>query len=54
MLYFISEQAAYITGQTLAVDGGISIAALRALSRPASVDSVGTASPVGSGASAGG
>ncbi len=41
VLYFISEKAAYITGQTLAVDGGISIAALRALSRPASVDSIG-------------
>ena len=41
VLYLISEKAAYITGQTLAVDGGISIAALSALSRPASVDSVG-------------
>ncbi|MGE5156469.1 MAG: SDR family NAD(P)-dependent oxidoreductase, partial [Betaproteobacteria bacterium] len=41
VLYFLSEQAAYVTGQTLAVDGGISIAALRALARPASVDSVG-------------
>ena len=41
VLYFLSEQADYVTGQTLAVDGGISIAALRALARPASVDSVG-------------
>ena len=51
VLYLISEKAAYITGQTLAVDGGISIAALNALSRPASVDSVGSVGsvdPVGS------
>lgn len=41
VLYLIGESAAYITGQTLAVDGGISIAALRAMPRPASVDSVG-------------
>jgi NAD(P)-dependent dehydrogenase (short-subunit alcohol dehydrogenase family) len=41
VLYFISDRAAYVTGQTLAVDGGISISALRALARPASVDSVG-------------
>lgn len=42
VLFLIGEDAAYITGQTLAVDGGISISALRALSRPASVDAVGT------------
>lgn len=42
VLFLVGEDAAYITGQTLAVDGGISISALRALSRPASVDAVGT------------
>lgn len=42
VMFLISEQASYITGQTIAVDGGISISALRGMSRPASVDTVGT------------
>lgn len=42
VMFLISEQANYITGQTIAVDGGISISALRGMSRPASVDTVGT------------
>jgi NAD(P)-dependent dehydrogenase (short-subunit alcohol dehydrogenase family) len=42
VMFLIGENATYITGQTIAVDGGISISALRGMSRPAAVDSVGT------------
>lgn len=42
VMFLISDSASYITGQTLAVDGGISISALRGMSRPVAVDSVGT------------
>lgn len=38
VLFLASPEAAYITGQTLAVDGGISRTALARLSRPADVD----------------
>jgi NAD(P)-dependent dehydrogenase (short-subunit alcohol dehydrogenase family) len=38
VLFLASPEAAYITGQTLAVDGGISRTALARLSRPATVD----------------
>ncbi len=41
VMFLLSDSAGYITGQTLAVDGGISISTLRGMSRPAAVDSVG-------------
>jgi NAD(P)-dependent dehydrogenase (short-subunit alcohol dehydrogenase family) len=41
VLFLAGADAAYITGQTIAVDGGISVAALGSLSRPRSVDRVG-------------
>jgi NAD(P)-dependent dehydrogenase (short-subunit alcohol dehydrogenase family) len=42
VMFLVGDTAAYITGQTVVVDGGITISALGSLSRPASVDSVGT------------
>lgn len=42
VLFLASAEASYITGQTLIVDGGITRAALRGLSRPKVVDHVGT------------
>jgi NAD(P)-dependent dehydrogenase (short-subunit alcohol dehydrogenase family) len=41
VLFLGSAKAAYLTGQTLAVDGGITVSALNKMPRPASVDSVG-------------
>lgn len=41
VLFLASDQADYITGQMLAVDGGLTKSALRGLSRPKSVDMVG-------------
>ena len=41
VLFLASQKAAYITGQTLAVDGGLTKAAMLGLARPRSVDSVG-------------
>lgn len=41
VLFLAGDDAGYITGQTIAVDGGISVAALGSLSRPRSVDRVG-------------
>ncbi len=41
VLFLASAQAGYITGQTLAVDGGLTKTAVAGLARPRSVDSVG-------------
>ncbi|MFG1617949.1 SDR family NAD(P)-dependent oxidoreductase [Nonomuraea wenchangensis] len=41
VLFLGSEKAGYVTGQTLAVDGGLIKSTLAALPRPQSVDSVG-------------
>lgn len=41
VLFLASDKAAYITGQTLAVDGGLTKAAMLGLARPKDVDSVG-------------
>lgn len=42
VLFLASQAAEYITGQLLAVDGGLTKAGLQNLSRPRSVDSVGS------------
>lgn len=52
VLFLASAKAGYVTGQTLAVDGGITRSALNAMPRPQSVDTVGVApgtDPVGDG-----
>lgn len=41
VLFLGSDKATYLTGQTLAVDGGITVGALYKMPRPAVVDSVG-------------
>jgi NAD(P)-dependent dehydrogenase (short-subunit alcohol dehydrogenase family) len=41
VLFLASAKAGYITGQTLAVDGGLTKAAMLGLARPKAVDSVG-------------
>ncbi|HZU19469.1 MAG TPA: hypothetical protein VFD01_23090 [Candidatus Dormibacteraeota bacterium] len=38
----LSDQASYITGQHLVVDGGVSLNVLGLLPRPKAVDSVGS------------
>lgn len=40
-LWLLSPEAAYVTGQTLLVDGGVTMSIIAHLPRPASVDSVG-------------
>ncbi|MQA13871.1 MAG: SDR family oxidoreductase [Pseudonocardiaceae bacterium] len=42
VLFLGSDKAGYVTGQTLAVDGGLIKSTLASLPRPKSVDSVGT------------
>lgn len=49
VLFLGSDKASYLSGQTIAVDGGITKGALSAMPRPHSVDSVGP-SGAGSGA----
>jgi NAD(P)-dependent dehydrogenase (short-subunit alcohol dehydrogenase family) len=41
VLFLASDKAGYVTAQTIAVDGGLTKAAMLGLSRPKSVDSVG-------------
>lgn len=41
VFFLASDKAGYITGQTLAVDGGLTKAAMMGLARPKAVDSVG-------------
>lgn len=41
VLFLLSEEAAYITGTELLVDGGVTMSIIGTLPRPASVDSVG-------------
>lgn len=42
VLFLLSEDAAYITGTELLVDGGVTMSVIGTLPRPRSVDSVGT------------
>lgn len=44
VLFLASTRASYVSGQTIAVDGGITKAALASMPRPRSVDSVGVSS----------
>ena len=39
--FLLSERAAYITGQELLVDGGVTMSVIASLPRPRSVDGVG-------------
>jgi hypothetical protein len=42
VLFLLSDEAAYVTGAELLVDGGVTMSVIGTLPRPRSVDSVGT------------